>query len=186
MLRAITASRAPPPGRRSGRPKPCSLCASEPGRTAPAGGIQRLAPGASSPTKRPRDARSVKQRRLPQKWRATEIGQLETLEFYLFGLVLVVLALEGFFVISPAVVKIQAFMEELAGRTKPSRPMPRSWSGATGNSRILHPSRRMTSRSRYGGPGFQRPLEVKHAAALGDQGRDYVTGSRTPRVGCRP
>ncbi len=41
------------------------------------------------------------------------IGQLETLEFLLFGMVLIVLMLEGLFVISPAVVRIQRFMEEL-------------------------------------------------------------------------
>jgi len=41
------------------------------------------------------------------------IGQLETLEFLLFGMVLIVLMLEGLFVIGPAVVRIQRFMEEL-------------------------------------------------------------------------
>ncbi len=44
---------------------------------------------------------------------AVRIGQVESFEYWLFGLVVVVLVLEGLFVVNPAVLKIQQIMTDM-------------------------------------------------------------------------
>ena len=78
------------------------------------------------------------------------VDRLNNSEFLLFGLVLLVLMLEGLFVINPAVLRIQRFMTTSGSRTPTYRPTPRNWSGATVNFRTLHRWRPMTFRSHCG------------------------------------
>ena len=104
------------------------------------------------------------------------IGELETLEFLLFGLVLIALMLEGLFVISPAVVRIQQFMDDLR----------RSHEELKAYASKLERSNTRASGLRFGGlarsagaaaegPGVQRPAAGRrYAAALDDQGDDYL------------
>ena len=103
------------------------------------------------------------------------IGQLETLEFLLFGMVLIVLMLEGLFVISPAVVRIQRFMEEL-GRSHEAlkayaAKLERSNSELQDFASVASHDLQETLRKVQ---AFSDRLNSKHAATLGDQRRDYL------------
>ena len=103
------------------------------------------------------------------------IGQLETLEFLLFGLVLIVLMLEGLFVISPAVVRIQRFMEDLrrshddlkayAAKLERSNSELQDFASVASHD-LQEPLRKVQA--------FSDRLKSKYAAALDDQGRDYL------------
>jgi len=103
------------------------------------------------------------------------IGQLETFEFYLFGLVLLVLMLEGLFVISPAVVRIQRFMEDLgrshealkayAAKLERSNSELQDFASVASHD-LQEPLRKVQA--------FSDRLKSKYAATLDDQGRDYL------------
>ena len=116
------------------------------------------------------------------------IDLLETFEFELFGLVLVVLVLEGLFVVNPAVLKIQQFMGDLepshdelkAYATKLERSNKELQDFASVASHDLQePLRKIQA--------FSDRLEVADAPRRSTS-RDATTstGSRTRRGECRP
>jgi len=103
------------------------------------------------------------------------IGQLETFEFFVFGLVLIVLMIEGVFVISPAVVRIQRFMEDLgrshealksyAAKLERSNSELQDFASVASHD-LQEPLRKVQA--------FSDRLKTKCAASLDDQGRDYL------------
>ena len=106
---------------------------------------------------------------------AVRIRQIESFEFQLFGLVLVVLVLEGLFVVNPAVLKIQQFMRDMrrshdelkSYATKLERSNKELQDFASVASHDLQePLRKIQA--------FSDRLRSRCAAALDDQGRDYL------------
>ncbi len=106
---------------------------------------------------------------------ASEIDRLERLESSLFALVMVVLLIEGTFVISPAVRKIQAFMDDIrrshaelksyAARLERSNKELQDFASVASHD-LQEPLRKIQA--------FGDRLQSKCGAALDDQGRDYL------------
>jgi signal transduction histidine kinase len=103
------------------------------------------------------------------------IDLLETFEFVLFGLVLIVLMLEGFLVISPAVVRIRRFMGDLEKSHEDlkayARKLERSNSelqdfASVASHDLQEPLRKVQA--------FSDRLKTKYASVLDEQGRDYL------------
>ena len=117
---------------------------------------------------------------------AVRIGRVETLEYQLFGMVVVVLVLEGLFVVNPAVLKIQAIMGDMpavAQRVDALRREARAeQQRATGIclGGVARPSRAVAEN-----PGIQRPTQVAMHAVLDDQGRDYLDRIQNAAGRCR-
>ena len=106
---------------------------------------------------------------------AVRIRQVESFEFQLFGLVVLVLVLEGLFVVNPAVLKIRQIMrnmrrshEEMKSySTKLERSNKELQDFASVASHDLQePLRKIQA--------FSDRLRSKCAGALDDQGRDYL------------
>jgi len=106
---------------------------------------------------------------------ALRIQQLESLELQLFGLVVVVLVLEGLFVVNPAILKIQQFM----------RDMSRSHEDLKFYAKKLERSNKeLQDFASVASHDLQEPLRKIHAfsdrlrsrcaPALDDAGRDYL------------
>ena len=103
------------------------------------------------------------------------IGELDTLELFLFDLVLLALMVEGVFVISPAVVKIQGYMQDLeqshevlkahAAKLERSNRELQDFASVASHD-LQEPLRKVQA--------FSDRLRSKYAAALDDQGRDYL------------
>jgi len=106
---------------------------------------------------------------------AVRIRQIGSFEFQLFGLVLAVLVLEGLFVVNPAVLKIQQIMrtmgrshEELkvyAKRLERSNKELQDFASVASHD-LQEPLRKIQA--------FGDRLRSRCAAALDDQGRDYL------------
>ena len=103
------------------------------------------------------------------------IQQIESLEFQLFGLLIVVLVLEGLFVVNPAVLKIQEFMrtmeqshEELklyAKKLERSNKELQDFASVASHD-LQEPLRKIQA--------FSDRLKSRCAAAIDDQGRQYL------------
>ena len=105
----------------------------------------------------------------------SHFDRLSTFEFLLLGLVLLVLGLEGLFVVNPAVKKIQRIMDDLRRSHDELKIYRQSSSSLTPSSRTSRRSRRTTCRSRC---ERSRPSATgcgrDAAARIDDQGRDYL------------
>ncbi len=131
--------------------------------------------GSSSTTKRPQPAPWVKPRRLRYPRRPISSTQLDSFEFGLFALVLLVLMLEALFVINPAVLRIKRFVADL-GRSHAelkaySAKLERSNGelqdfASVASHDLQEPLRKVQA--------FSDRLRSRCAAALDDQGRDYL------------
>jgi signal transduction histidine kinase len=110
-----------------------------------------------------------------EKEGTSHIDWLQSFEFTLFVLVMGVLLLEGIFVISPAVRKIQTFMNDLhksnaemrsyAARLERSNKELQDFASVASHD-LQEPLRKVQA--------FGDRLKLKCAAALDDQGRDYL------------
>jgi len=103
------------------------------------------------------------------------ISQLDQLELLLFDLVLLALMVEGVFVISPAVVKIQGYMRDLershealkadAAKLERSNRELQDFASVASHD-LQEPLRKVHA--------FSDRLRSKYAAVFDDQGRDYL------------
>ena len=106
---------------------------------------------------------------------AVGIQKIESFEFRLFGLVLVVLVIEGLFVVNPAIMKIQRAMRDI-GRSHEemklyAKKLERSNKelqdfASVASHDLQEPLRKIQA--------FGDRLKSRCAAALDDQGRDYL------------
>ena len=106
---------------------------------------------------------------------AVRIQQIESFEFQLFGLVLVVLVLEGLFVVNPAVLKIQQIMRDMersheelkfyAKKLERSNKELQDFASVASHD-LQEPLRKIQA--------FSDRLRSRCAGALDDQGRDYL------------
>ena len=119
---------------------------------------------------------------------AVRIQQIESFEFQLFGLVLVVLVLEGLFVVNPAVLKIQQIMRDMSAVARRAEVLRQEagaeQQGAPGLrfGRVTRPAGAIAK-----DPGLQRPTEVPmRRGARRPRTATISTGSRTRRGECTP
>lgn len=106
---------------------------------------------------------------------ATHILRLQRLECVLFGFVMMVLLMEGLFVITPAVRNIQNFMADMtrsheevksyAARLERSNKELQDFASVASHD-LQEPLRKVQA--------FGDRLKIKYAAVLDDQGRDYL------------
>ncbi len=106
---------------------------------------------------------------------AVRTQQIESLEFQLFGLVVVVLILEGLFVVNPAILKIQQFMRDMSRSHADlefySKKLERSNKelqdfASVASHDLQEPLRKIQA--------FSDRLRSRCAQGLDDQGRDYL------------
>ncbi len=106
---------------------------------------------------------------------AEHVDRLNTFVFQLFGLLLVVLVLEGLFVVNPAMLRIQRFMADLrrshAGLKAYAAKLERSNSelqdfASVASHDLQEPLRKVQA--------FSDRLRSRCAATIDDQGRDYL------------
>jgi len=106
---------------------------------------------------------------------AARIQQIESREFQLFGLVVVVLVLEGLYVVNPAVLKIQQFMRDMsrsheelkfyAKKLERSNKELQDFASVASHD-LQEPLRKIQA--------FSDRLRSKCAGALDETGRDYL------------
>ena len=119
---------------------------------------------------------AVKDAALQAQWQADDhLTRLKWLELELLGFVMVVLLLEGFFVISPAVRRIQRFTMELkrshaelsdyAAKLEQSNKELQDFASVASHD-LQEPLRKVQA--------FSDRLRTKCAGALDEQGRDYL------------
>jgi signal transduction histidine kinase len=106
---------------------------------------------------------------------AVRIRRIESFEFQLFGLVLVVLVLEGLFVVNPAVLKIQQIMRKMARSHDELRIYAKKLErsnkelqdfASVASHDLQEPLRKIQA--------FGDRLKSRFAGALDDTGRDYL------------
>jgi signal transduction histidine kinase len=106
---------------------------------------------------------------------AVRIGQVESLEYQLFGMIVVVLVLEGLFVVNPAVLKIQVIMRDMrrshdelkiyAGKLERSNKELQEFASVASHD-LQEPLRKIQA--------FSDRLRSRCMQTLDDQGRDYL------------
>ena len=117
---------------------------------------------------------------------AVRIGKFESFEYQLFGLVVVVLVLEGLFVVNPAVLKIQQIMRDMrrshdelkfyANKLERSNKELQDFASVASHD-LQEPLRKIQA--------FSDRLRSRCMQTIDDQGRDYLDRIQNAAGECR-